>query len=191
MFPDELKRQLDLALQVVVGGPGNKHAAWFGQLLETGGDVHGIAVNFAALLVDDIAEVDPDAEADAIRCHNVLLPLGHALLEEDGAADRVDDAGELAQSPVADPVDDAAVVPGDERVDELGAVRLEPGDRAILVPLHQPRVADHVRREDGGEPAVRVGSGHGVALRDGSRSLDCTRSATGRQVRKRRSASNR
>src|SRR4051794_17425002 len=34
--------------------------------------------------------------------------------------------------------------------------------------LHQARVADHVRGEDGGEPAVDAGSGHGSALRSAS-----------------------
>ena len=34
---------------------------------------------------------------------------------------------------------------------------------ALLVALHEARVADHVRRQDGGEPALRTG--HGRALR--------------------------
>jgi hypothetical protein len=43
---------------------------------------------------------------------------------------------------------------------------LEALDGALLVALHEARVADHVGGEDGGEPAVDAGSGYGVVLWD-------------------------
>ena len=47
------------------------------------------------------------------------LALGHALLDEHGAAHRVDDARELDQGAVAHELDDAPLVLGEERLDEL------------------------------------------------------------------------
>ncbi len=75
-------------------------------------------------------------------------------LDRDRACHRVDDAGELDQGAVAHELDDAAPVLGDERLDQLLAVGLEARERALLVALHQPAVADHVRRQDGGEPPL-------------------------------------
>ena len=66
----ELERQVELALEVVVGGAGDHHPAGLGQLLQAGGDVHPVAVEVAVGLEDHVAEVDADPEADA-------LGLGH------------------------------------------------------------------------------------------------------------------
>ena len=72
---------------------------------------------------------------------------------------------ELAQGAVAHELDDAPAVLGDERLDELPAVGLEAAEGALLVALHQARIADHVRGEDGGEPAVDAGSRQGAIPR--------------------------
>ena len=116
----------------------------------------------------DIAEVDADPEADAIGLGDGRLPLGHAALDRDRAGDRVDGAGELAEDAVAHELDNAAAVLRDERLDELLAVSLEAVERALLVALHEARVADHVRRQDRGEPAVDARSGQDQALRKAS-----------------------
>ena len=91
----------------------------------------------------------------------LALPLGRALLDQDGAPHRVDDARELAERAVPHKLDDAALVLGDERLDQLPAQRLQPGEGAVLVALHQGRVADHVRRQDGGEPPLYPCCRHG------------------------------
>ena len=144
---------------MVEGGAGNHHAAGRRERLEARGDIHAVAVEVAIVLVDDVAEVDADAKADTLGFGDVAFPLGHAALDEHRAADRVDDAGELAQGAVAHQLDGAAAILGDQRVGELLAVRLEPGERAVLVALHQPREAHHVGRQDGRQPAIRMGSG--------------------------------
>jgi hypothetical protein len=51
-----------------------------------------------------------------------------------------------------------------------GAMLTQHAGRAFLVGLHQPAVADHIGREDGGEAAVRPirrSSLHGVLLGHG------------------------
>jgi hypothetical protein len=138
--------------------PGSANPLW------PGVDVHAVAVE-VALVVDHVAQVDPDAEADAAFLADRLLTLLDAALNPDGALDGVDGAGELAEGTIARELDETAAVLGQERLDELLAVRLEPPERAGFVPLHQARVADHVRGEDRGEPAVDTVRGDGAALR--------------------------
>jgi hypothetical protein len=71
-------------VHLVVGRAGDGDAARFRQLFEVRGDVHAVAVE-VALLTDHVAEIDADAEADALRNGKILLPLGHAALDEDRA----------------------------------------------------------------------------------------------------------
>src|SRR5690348_17353271 len=102
---------VDLALDLPMGVLRKKDAARSGEGLEAGGDVHAVAVDVLAL-DDHVAEVDADAEADALPVGNVRLPPGHALLDRDRARDAVDDRGELAQHAVADELDDPPAVLG-------------------------------------------------------------------------------
>ena len=68
-----------------------------------------------AVLDDDVALVDADAELDAPLGRDVGVALGHLALHLGGAAHRVDHAGELDQQAVAGRLDDAAAVLGDLR----------------------------------------------------------------------------
>jgi len=127
-------------------------AAGFGQRFEAGGDIDAIAEN-VALVGDDVAEIDADAEADAPVLCDLRLAVEHHPLDFDRAAHRVDDAGEFDQHAVAGGLDDAPSVLADFRIDQLAPVRLEAGERALLVGAHQPGIAGDVGGEDGGEPA--------------------------------------
>jgi hypothetical protein len=138
--------------------------ARLGQGLEPRGDVDPVAEDVAAL-VDDVADVDADPEADALRLGDVLLALGHAALDRDRADDRVNGARELAEDAVAHQLDDTPAMLDDERLDQFLAVSLEAVEGALLVAPYQARVADHIRRQDGGEPTVDARSGQNQALR--------------------------
>ena len=143
----------ELAPKVVEGRTGDHDSARLGELLEAGGDVHPVAID--VLVRDDhVAEVDADAEADALCLGHCRFAFGHATLNAGRALDRVDGAGELAERAVAHELDETAPVLGQERVDELAAMGLEAREGAALVALHQARVADHVRRQDSGEPPL-------------------------------------
>jgi hypothetical protein len=72
--------------------------------------------------------------------------------------DRLDDAGELHQQAVAHDLDDAAAMLGDLGVDERLAMGLEIGQRSRLVDPHEPRVADHVGGQNGGQSAFQARS---------------------------------
>ena len=144
--------EVELAADLVVHLAGDADTAWLGHAFQPGGDVDPVAVDVLAL-DDHVADVDADPEPDALGRGQVQLAPGHARLDRHRAGHRLDDGSELAQGAVTRQVDDPAAVLGEERLDELLAVRLEALERALLVLPHQPRVADHVGRQDGGEPA--------------------------------------
>ena len=156
------ERQGQLALDLVIGGARDQDAAGLRQALQAGGDVDAVAEEIA-VLEDHVAQIDADAEADALVLRRVRLPLGHALLDQHGALHGVDHAAELAQRAIAHELDDAAVVLGDQRLDEALAVVLETLDRSGLVALHQARIADHIGRENGSEASVGTRGGHDEA----------------------------
>src|SRR6266851_4310326 len=116
---------------------------------------------------DDVAEIDADAEFNPPLRRHASVALSHAALDLDGAAHGVNHAGELDQHAVAGGLDDAAVMLLDLGVDQRPAVRPQLRERALLVGSHQPAVADHVRRQDGGElafgPRLTHGSTHRIA----------------------------
>ena len=178
LLAEILEAAAELALEVVVGGAGDDDAAGLRQLLEARGDVHAIAVEIA-LVGHHVAEIDADAEADALVLGDLRLALRHAALGGDGAGDRIDHAAELAERAIAHELDDAALVLGDQRLDEGLAVGLEALERSRLVALDQARIADDVGRENGGEAAVDAGGGHGVTSNYSNASISTLAAASG------------
>jgi hypothetical protein len=84
-------------------------------------------------------------------------------LDQHGALERVDDAAELHQQAVAGGLDEAAAVLMQDRIDQLAAMRPLAGNGRGLVGLHVARIADHVDRQDGGEPACHAVAGQNCA----------------------------
>ena len=142
-------------------------AARLGQLLQTRGHVHAVAED-VVVLEDHVAEVDADAELDPAGRRHVGVAPRHAALDLDRALHRVGNALELDQQAVAGGLDDAAPVLGDRRVDQLEPVGLEARERAGLVGLHQPAVADHVGRQNRGQPALDLRQFHARLPRSSS-----------------------
>ena len=130
------------------------------QLLEPGCQVDAFAED-VVVLVDHVAEADPDPELDTIAGRPRLLVPEHRLLHFHGCLHRFRGARELDQGTVAHQLDDPAAVVRQDGLDDRLAERLEPSERTGLVLLDQPRVADDVGGQDGGEPALDAGSGHG------------------------------
>jgi hypothetical protein len=75
---------------------GDEHPAGLGQGLDPCGDVDAVAIEVVAL-DDDVAEIDADAQFDAIIRRDARVPLGHRLLHRDRTAHRIDDAGKFHQ----------------------------------------------------------------------------------------------
>jgi hypothetical protein len=122
---------------VIVDCVGDEHPAGIGERFDPCGDVDAVAIEVVAL-DDHVAEIDADAQFDAVVRPDTRVPLGHRQLHFDRAAHRVDDAGKFHQQAVAGGLYDAAVVFGDLQIKEIAAQRLEAFVRAFLVRPHQP-----------------------------------------------------
>jgi len=83
---------------VVVNCIGDQHPAGIGQGFDAYGDIDAVAIEVVAL-DDHIAEIDADAQFDAIVRRDTGVPLGHRLLHRDRAAHRIDDAGKPTSRP--------------------------------------------------------------------------------------------
>ena len=158
-----LELRLERPAHLVEHLPGDADATRLRDTLEPGRDVDAVTVD-PGLVVDDVAQVDADAEEHAARLGYPLVAGRHDGLDLDRALGRVDHAGELGQDAVARGVDDAAAVAADQRQDHR-LVPLEVADRRGLVLPHEPAVAGDVGREDGGEPALDRGRGAVVRVR--------------------------
>ena len=119
--------------------------------MQPGRNVDAVAHQVAVALLDDVAQMDADAELDALVRRDLGVALDHRLLHFDGAAHRIDDAAELDNAAVAGALDDPAVMHGDGRVDQVAAKGSESSEDAILVGAGKPGVADDVGHQDCGQ----------------------------------------
>ena len=142
-----------LVANLVVDDAGNTDPAGLRQCFQPCSDIDAVAEDVVAL-DDDVAEIDADAEPNALLVGHFGLAVEHAALHLGGAAHGVDNAGKFRQQPVAGGLDDATMVLGDLRIDQLPAMCLEAFERAFLVRTHQARIAGHIG-EDRGKTAGR------------------------------------
>ena len=150
-------REIEPRLHLPIGVLGKADRARLGDAFQPRGDVDAVAHQIAVALLDDVAEMDADAELDAAVLGHAGVALDHRVLDFDRAAHGVDHAAELDERAVAGALDHAPVVHGDRRVDEVAAQRPQPRERAILVRAGEPGEADDVGGQDRGELA---GLGH-------------------------------
>ena len=107
--PRVLEGRVELAAHLPVGVVGYADAAGLGDTFEPGGNVDAVAVNIA-VLDDDVADMNADAELDALVLRHGRVTLDHAVLNFNGTARGVDGACELDQDTIAGPLDDAAAM---------------------------------------------------------------------------------
>ena len=118
--------------------------------LKPRGDIDAVAHQVAVALLDDVADVNPDAEFDSPVLRHAGVALDEAVLHFDRAANRVHDAAELDNRAVAGALDDAAVMRGDGGVDEVAAEPPQARKGAILVGAGEPAITDDVGHQDRG-----------------------------------------
>ena len=94
------------AAHLTVGVLGKTDRAGLGNSLQSRGDVDAVAHQVAVALLDDVAEMDADAELDAALGRQARVAFDQAALDFDRAADGVDDAAELDDRAVASALDD-------------------------------------------------------------------------------------
>ncbi len=144
---------VELAANVLVDARRHADAAGFRHRFQTRRHIDAVAENVAAV-DDDVADVDADAELDALVGGDLGVARDHAALQVDRAAHRIDDALELHQNAVVGGLDDAPAVLRDLGIDQLPPVRLHLAERAFLVGAHQPAVAGDVGRKNSREPPL-------------------------------------
>jgi hypothetical protein len=124
------------------------------------GDIDPVALQVAVGLFDDIAEMNSDAEFDALIGRGLSVALDHRPLDFDGAIHRIEDAAEFNDAAVAGALDNAAVMHRDGGVDQITPKGPKPRKDAIFVRASKPGVADDVGHQDRRELA---GLAHGAS----------------------------
>ena len=88
--------EIELGSHLLMHLGGHDHAARLGQPLEPRRDVHAVAEHIV-VLHDHVAEVDPDAELNALAIGSVGVSFSHPILKRDSTPHRINNAGELRQ----------------------------------------------------------------------------------------------
>ena len=158
-----------------IGIFGQTDGARLGDTLQPRGDIDAVAHQIAVALLDDVAQMDTDAELNATLGRKAGVTLDHTVLHLDGAAHSVDHAAELNENSVAGALHYAPVMYGNGRVDQIAPERPQPRQCPILVSAGKSAVSDHIRRQDRRE---FPGLGHDVPSATTQTSTK-TRSETG------------
>jgi hypothetical protein len=127
--------------------------ARFGERLQPRRYIDAVAED-VAFVVDDVAEIDADAEADAFSLRPISVAVCHSLLKDDGTAQGVNDRGELDQDAIASGLEDASAMLGDQRIDQFTPIAFEGGQGSLFVGPHQPRISGDIGAEDRGQPPL-------------------------------------
>ena len=170
LLAEILERHGERVADMLVNVARDANPAGLRQCLHAGRDVDTVAVEIAAL-DHDVTEADADAKRDPLSLRDIGVAGGHGRLDLDRARNGVDHAGELDQRTVAGRLERAAAMLERRRLEDVATHRLEPRQGPLLVGLHQPGIADDVRREDGDETALHTVLAHGPS-RSGLGALD-------------------
>ena len=138
---------------MVVGGAREADPAGFGQRLESRRHVHAVPEDIA-LLGDDVAHMEADAELESPPAGNVAVAVAHAALDPDDALDGLDRAREFEEEAVAHALDHAPAMGAHGGLDDATVDLADKGERSRVVLGHVPAVADEVEGDDGGEPPL-------------------------------------
>ncbi len=160
--PRSVDSEIEPPFDLPVGVLGQTDRARLANAFEPRGDVDAVAHQIAVGLLDDIAQMNADAEFDAALGRQAGVALDQAVLHLDRAAHGVDHAAELDENAVAGALDDAPVMRVDGGIDQIAAQPPQPRQRAILVRAGEPAVADHVRDQNRRDFS---GSRHGALTR--------------------------
>ena len=134
----------DVAYRARDGDP-----ARFGQHLDAFGQVHAVAEDIVIGLVeDDLAEMDADAEQQALLLGETLVEPRHALLDVDGHLDGGGCRAELGQHGVARAVNQRAAGAFNGRLPDLVARRPEVLESQVFLGLHQAHKAGKIGMQD-------------------------------------------
>ena len=141
-------REIEPTLDLTIGVLGQTDRPRLGDAFKARGDIDAVAHQVAVALLDDVADVDADAELDAAVLRHAGVALDEADLHFDRAANRVDHAAKLDENTVAGALDDAPMMGGDGGVDQVAPQAPKTRERAILIRSREPAVADDIGDQD-------------------------------------------
>jgi hypothetical protein len=113
--------EIEPPLHLPVGLLRQTDRAWLGDALQPRGDIDAVAHQVAVTLLDDVANVDADAEFDPPFGREASVAFNEAVLHFDCAAHRIDHATKLDDAPVPGALDDATMTGGCCGVDQIAA----------------------------------------------------------------------
>ncbi len=163
----EIKSPLDLPIGVL----GQANRTGLGDALQPRRNVDAVAHEIAVALLDDVAQMDPDAEFDAALGRQPRVALDEAVLHLDRAAHRVDHAAEFDEASVAGALNDASEMRGDGGFDQVAAQPPPPRQCAILVRSGELSIGAQKGPPIGMEkgPLLIIGSGSSLESIGGTR----------------------
>jgi hypothetical protein len=129
-----------------------------------------VAHQVAVALLDDVAEMNADAEFDTLFWRDLSVALDHRPLDFNGAVHCIDDAAEFNDASVAGPLDDSAMMHRNGGIDQVAPKRTQPRQNPVLVGSGKPRIADDIGYQDCREfPGLAHGASEagGFARRSG------------------------
>jgi hypothetical protein len=116
-FAEIADRNIKPRLDLPVGVFRETDRAGLGDPLQSRGNIDAIAHQVAVTLLNDVANMNANAELNAALRRKASVALDHAVLHFDGTTHGVNYAAELDESAVACALHDAAMMNGDDRID--------------------------------------------------------------------------
>ncbi len=151
LLAQELVRELQLVADCGAHRLGYADSTGLGETLQSGGDIHPVTVDVVAVL-DDVTQIDADAELDLAIVGLVLVEGSEGSLDMSRTGKRIDRRLEHGERGVAGVVHDATAMVLDRTGDQV-EISAEPAVCRVLVRAGQASVADHICIENGGELA--------------------------------------
>ena len=128
------------------------------------GDIDAVAHEVAIALFDNVAEVNADAEIDAVVGGHANVAFDHAILHLDRTAHGVDHAAKFDEAAVAGALDDAPMMGGDRGINQLATQSPQPRQCAILICPRETAIAYDIRNQDRRDfPRFRHGASSDVS----------------------------
>jgi hypothetical protein len=125
----------------------NAYAAWPRKALDPRYEVHSMAIDVFGF-DDDITETDGHAQIDTVDLHHASIAHLHGLLHFQSATHGIDGAAEFNESAITRAFDDSAVIFTNFRLDDDFSAVLKACVGALLVGVHQTRIADNIHAKD-------------------------------------------
>ena len=110
------------------------------------GDIDAFAHQIAVRLFDDVAQMNPDAELDALFGRDARIASDHVVLHVDRAPDRVGHAAELDKNAIPGALDDAPMMRGNRGINQIAAEPPQPRQGTILVRCGEPAITDDIAK---------------------------------------------